>query len=125
MIDQCANAIGETLYDANEEVKVTTVVLDDDVRVEAPKSGMKFNSEKVFTAYYKRYAKQESFGIKTQRTKRDDDDRIVYVTIGCARGRKYQPKHSNISRPRPTTKTDYKAKVNEPGVRMANGFHHC
>ncbi|XP_040998443.1 protein FAR1-RELATED SEQUENCE 5-like isoform X3 [Juglans microcarpa x Juglans regia] len=90
----------------------TTLVSNDDVRVEAPRSGMEFASEKELMTYYKRYAKQEGFGVRTQRTKRDDDGRAVYVTIGCARGGKYQPKHSNISRPRPTTKTDCKAKVN-------------
>ncbi|XP_041020467.1 protein FAR1-RELATED SEQUENCE 5-like [Juglans microcarpa x Juglans regia] len=104
--------VEKTLSDTNEEAEATTVVSDDGVRVEAPKSGMEFESEKEFTAYYKRYAKQEGFGVRTQRTKRDDDGKAVYVTVGCARGGKYRPRHSNISRPRPTTKTDCKVKVN-------------
>ncbi|XP_042965675.1 protein FAR-RED IMPAIRED RESPONSE 1-like isoform X2 [Carya illinoinensis] len=112
MTDQSCHATNEMLFDMDEDLEDTTVVPDDEVRVEVPKSGMEFESEKELTAYYKRYAKQEGFGVRTQRTKKDDDGRPVYVTIGCARGGKYQPKHSNISRPRPTTKTDCKAKVN-------------
>ncbi|KAF5453291.1 hypothetical protein F2P56_028203 [Juglans regia] len=112
--EQSFHSNGETVSDVNEEAEGegTTLVSNDDVQVEAPRSGMEFVSEKELKAYYKRYAKQEGFGVRTQRTKRDDDGRAVYVTIGCARGGKYQPKHNNISRPRPTTKTDCKAKVN-------------
>ncbi|XP_042990650.1 protein FAR1-RELATED SEQUENCE 5-like [Carya illinoinensis] len=48
-----------------------------------------------------------------ERTKRDDDGKPVYLTIGCARVGKYHPKpNSNISKPRATTKTGCKAKVN-------------
>ncbi|KAG2665167.1 hypothetical protein I3760_16G117800 [Carya illinoinensis] len=99
-------------FDIDEDLEGTTVVPDDEVTVEAPRSGMEFEGVKELLAYYKKYAKQEGFGVRTQRTKRDDDGRPVYVTVGCARGGKYQPKHNNISKPRPTTKTDCKAKVN-------------
>ncbi|XP_042950328.1 protein FAR1-RELATED SEQUENCE 5-like [Carya illinoinensis] len=48
-----------------------------------------------------------------ERTKRDDDGKPVYLTIGCARGGKYHPKpNTNISKPRATTKMGCKAKVN-------------
>ncbi|KAG6713195.1 hypothetical protein I3842_05G140300 [Carya illinoinensis] len=74
---------------------------------------MEFDSEKELIAYYKQYAKQEGFGVRTQRTKRDDHGRLVYLTIGCARGGKYYPKPStNILKPRATTKTGCKVKVN-------------
>ncbi|XP_042979976.1 protein FAR1-RELATED SEQUENCE 4-like [Carya illinoinensis] len=105
------DAADEIYFDIDEDLEGTTVVPDDEVTVEAPRSGMEFKSVKELLAYYKKYAKQEGFGVRTQRTKRDDDGRPVYVTIGCARGEKYQPKHNNISKPRPTTKTDCKAKV--------------
>ncbi|KAG6702636.1 hypothetical protein I3842_07G045400 [Carya illinoinensis] len=82
------------------------------MRVEEPRSGMEFESVKELTAYYKQYAKQEGFGVRTQRTRKDDEGRPVYVTVGCARGGKYQPKNSNISKPRPTTRTNCKARVN-------------
>ncbi|KAG6709465.1 hypothetical protein I3842_06G133700 [Carya illinoinensis] len=109
-----ASAADEMLFDINEDLDVedTTVVSDDEVRVEPPRSGMEFGSEKEVMDYYKKYAKQEGFGVRTQRTKRDDDERSVYVTIGCARGGKYVPKNINMSKPRATTKTDCKAKIN-------------
>ncbi|KAG2672850.1 hypothetical protein I3760_13G060700 [Carya illinoinensis] len=57
--------------DEEEDLEGTTVVSDDEVRVEAPRSGMEFPSTKEVKTYYKQYAK-----------------------------------------PRPTTKTDCKARVN-------------
>ncbi|KAG6639156.1 protein FAR1-RELATED SEQUENCE 5-like [Carya illinoinensis] len=107
-----SDAADEMLFDLDEDLEGNTVSPDGDARVEAPRSGMEFPSENELTAYYKQYAKQEGFGVRTQRTKKDDDGRPVYVTIGCARGGKYQPKNINPSKPRATTKTDCKAKVN-------------
>ncbi|XP_018830352.2 protein FAR1-RELATED SEQUENCE 5-like [Juglans regia] len=101
------------------EAKGTNEVSDDDdERVEEPKSGMEFSTEKDLLAYYKRYAKQSGFGVKTFRTKREADGSAKYLTIGCARGGTYHPSHSNVSRPRPTTKTNCKAKVN---AKLVNG----
>ncbi|KAF5463022.1 hypothetical protein F2P56_018977 [Juglans regia] len=93
-------------------------VSDDDNRVEPPNAGMHFATDKEILDYYKRYAKQEGFGVIIRRTKRDLDGSVKYVTIGCARGGKYYPSHSNLSKPRPTTKTDCKAKIN---ARFVNG----
>ncbi|KAG6718591.1 hypothetical protein I3842_04G159400 [Carya illinoinensis] len=107
-----SDAADEMLFDINEDLEGTTVVPDDEVVIETPRAGMEFVSENELMAYYKKYAKQEGFGVRTQRTKRDDEGRSVYVTIGCARGRKYQPKNINMSKPRATTKTDCKAKIN-------------
>ncbi|KAF5477465.1 hypothetical protein F2P56_004102, partial [Juglans regia] len=107
-----SDAADEMLFDIDEDLEGATVVPDDEGRVEAPRSDMEFESLKELTAYYKQYAKQEGFGVKTQRIKKDDAERPVYVTIDCARGGKYQPKNINISKPRPTTKTDCKAKLN-------------
>ncbi|KAG2718725.1 hypothetical protein I3760_03G232800 [Carya illinoinensis] len=73
---------------------------------------MEFESVNELTAYYKQYAKQEGFGVRTQRTRKDDEGRPVYVTVGCARGGKYQPNSSNISKPRPIIRIDCKARVN-------------
>ncbi|KAF5474356.1 hypothetical protein F2P56_006261 [Juglans regia] len=100
------------VFDINEDLEGTTVVEDDEVRVEAPRSGMEFDSMKDLTAYYKQYAKQEGFGVRIQRTRKDDEGRPVYVTVGCARGGKYNPTNNNISKPRPTTRTDCKVRVN-------------
>ncbi|KAF5450108.1 hypothetical protein F2P56_030484 [Juglans regia] len=85
---------------------------DNDRVEEEPKPGMKFATDHELMAYYMRYAKQQGFGVITQRTKREANGRVKYLTIGCARGGKYHPSHSNISRPRPTIKTDCKARIN-------------
>ncbi|XP_035545971.1 protein FAR1-RELATED SEQUENCE 4-like [Juglans regia] len=93
------------------EAKGTNEVSDDE-GVDQPKPGMEFATDKDLMTYYKRYAKQQGFGVITQRTKREADGSAKYLTIGCARGGKYHPSHNNISRPRPTTKTDCKARIN-------------
>ncbi|XP_042974559.1 protein FAR1-RELATED SEQUENCE 5-like [Carya illinoinensis] len=85
---------------------------DDDEKVDPPIAGMKFPSDNEVLLYYKRYAKQEGFGVIIKRTKRDLDGNAKYVTIGCARGGRYYPSYSNLAKPRGTTKTDCKAKVN-------------
>ncbi|XP_042979968.1 protein FAR1-RELATED SEQUENCE 5-like [Carya illinoinensis] len=111
-VGSCHDA-DEMFFDINEDLEGSTIVSNDEVQVEPPRSGMEFDSEKELIAYYKQYAKQEGFGVRTQRTKRDDDGRPVYLTIGCARGGKYYPKPStNILKPRATTKTGCKVKVN-------------
>ncbi|XP_040994324.1 protein FAR1-RELATED SEQUENCE 1-like [Juglans microcarpa x Juglans regia] len=112
--------LGETSSDINIEPDPEGMneVSDDDNRVEPPKSGMQFSTDKEVLDYYKRYAKQEGFGVIIKRTKRDLDGDAKYVTIGCARGGRYYPSHSNLSKPRPTTKTDCKAKIN---TRFVNG----
>ncbi|KAG2699563.1 hypothetical protein I3760_07G197500 [Carya illinoinensis] len=97
----------------NEESKDINEENSDNQRVEEdPKAGMEFATDHELMVYYKRYAKQQSFGVITQRTKREADGRVRYLTIRCARGGKYQPSHSNISRPCPTIKTDCKARIN-------------
>ncbi|KAG2674878.1 hypothetical protein I3843_13G139600 [Carya illinoinensis] len=75
---------------------------DKDRVEEEPKPSMEFAIDNELMAYYKRYAK----------TNREADGRVKYLPIGCAHGGKYQPRDSNMSRPRPTIKTDCKAKIN-------------
>ncbi|XP_035545171.1 protein FAR-RED IMPAIRED RESPONSE 1-like [Juglans regia] len=48
----------------------------------------------------------------TQRSERGDDQSIRYVTLGCARGGKARIKSLNVATPRPTGKTDCKARIN-------------
>ncbi|KAF5468439.1 hypothetical protein F2P56_012589 [Juglans regia] len=114
------SSLSETSSDINIEPDAEEMneVSDDDNRVEPPKSGMQFSSDKEVLDYYKRYAKQEGFGVIIKRTKRDLDGDPKYVTIGCTRGGRYYPSHNNLSKPRPTTKTDCKAKIN---ARFVNG----
>ncbi|KAG7950586.1 hypothetical protein I3843_13G121900 [Carya illinoinensis] len=113
MSDESIHDANERVFDINEDLDDTTVVQDDEVRFKAPRFCIEFESVKELTTYYKQYAKQEGFDVRIQRTKRDDDGRPVYMIVGCTHGEKYQPKNSNISKPRPTTRMDCKATVNE------------
>ncbi|KAF5467623.1 hypothetical protein F2P56_011856 [Juglans regia] len=79
---------------------------------EEPKPGMRFESENELMNYYKHYGKRYGFPVMTQRSKREKDGTVKYVTMGCARGGKAQNRASNVSKPRPTSKTDYKARMN-------------
>ncbi|XP_042939228.1 protein FAR1-RELATED SEQUENCE 5-like isoform X2 [Carya illinoinensis] len=83
-----------------------------DDMIEEPKSGMEFNSFEDLFSYYKQYAKKCGFGVMTQRSERSEDQSVRYVTIGCARGGKARIKTSNVANPRPTGKTDCKARIN-------------
>ncbi|XP_042974103.1 protein FAR1-RELATED SEQUENCE 5-like [Carya illinoinensis] len=80
--------------------------------VEEPKLGMVFESEEELLCYYKRYGQQSGFPIMTQRSHRFEDGSVRYVTLGCARGGKARNRTSNVARPRPTCKTDCKARIN-------------
>ncbi|KAF5444107.1 hypothetical protein F2P56_036610, partial [Juglans regia] len=82
---------------------------------EEPKPGMNFESENELMNYYKHYRKRCGFGIMTQRSKSEKDGTVKYVTVGslgCARGGKARNRASNVSKPRPTSKTDCKARMN-------------
>ncbi|XP_042979904.1 protein FAR1-RELATED SEQUENCE 5-like [Carya illinoinensis] len=80
--------------------------------IEEPKSGMKFKSFEDLQSYYKDYAKKCGFGVMTQRSERGEDQSIRYVTLGCARGGKARNRSLNVANPRPTGKTERKAKIN-------------
>ncbi|KAG6657029.1 hypothetical protein CIPAW_04G062400 [Carya illinoinensis] len=73
---------------------------------------MVFKDEEELNCYYKRYGQECGFGIMTQRSHRFEDESIKYVTLGCARGGKARNRTSNVTRPRPTSKTDCKARIN-------------
>ncbi|KAG6631972.1 hypothetical protein CIPAW_13G125900 [Carya illinoinensis] len=91
--------------------------------VEEPKLGMVFKSEEDLLSYYKRYGQQCGFGIMTLRSHRFEDGSFRYVTLGCARGGKARNHTSNVARPRPTSKTDCKVRINvtlERGVFKVN-----
>ncbi|XP_042956269.1 protein FAR-RED IMPAIRED RESPONSE 1-like [Carya illinoinensis] len=83
----------------------------DDI-IEELKSGMEFNTFKDLLVYYKQYAKSSGFGVMTQRSERADDQSVRYVTLGCARGGNARIKSSNPANPRPTGKTNCKARIN-------------
>ncbi|KAF5452626.1 hypothetical protein F2P56_027602 [Juglans regia] len=85
---------------------------DGDDIIEEPKSGMEFNLFEDLFSYYKLYGKKCGFGVMTQRSERSEDQSVRYVTLGCARGGKARIKSSNLANPRPTGKTDCKARIN-------------
>ncbi|KAF5472521.1 hypothetical protein F2P56_009233 [Juglans regia] len=75
--------VGETSSDSNIELDAdgTNEVSEDDERVEPPKSWMVFTTDKDVLAYYKRYVKQEGFGVITKRTKREVDGSAKYEML--------------------------------------------
>ncbi|KAF5451893.1 hypothetical protein F2P56_026951 [Juglans regia] len=88
------------------------VEMDGDDMIEEPKSGMEFNSFEDLMSYYKQYAKKCGFGVMTKRTERGEDEMVRYVTLACARGGKARNRTFNVANPRPTGKTECKAKIN-------------
>ncbi|KAF5477038.1 hypothetical protein F2P56_003717 [Juglans regia] len=85
---------------------------NDDDGVMDPRPGMSFKTEEELLDFYKQYGKQAGFGVMTQRSKREEDGSVRYLTLGCARGGKARNHTTNVAKPRPTTKTDCKAKIN-------------
>lgn len=86
--------------------------------VDEPKSRIIFKDEHVVIMYYKLYAKQAGFSVMTQRSKRESNGTIQYITLGCARGGKHKSRQTVVSKPCPTTKTKCKAKIN---TQLVNG----
>lgn len=89
-----------------------TMQTDGGDSIEEPKLGMLFRSKEVLVSYYKKYEKQCGFEIMMQRIKRDGHRSLIYVMLDCAHGGKAQNCTSNVVRPRLTSKTNYKAKIN-------------
>ncbi|XP_042975683.1 protein FAR1-RELATED SEQUENCE 9-like [Carya illinoinensis] len=79
---------------------------------DVPKSKMEFNSLEDLMSYYKEYGKKCGFGVMTKRSERGEDGTVRYVTLACARGGKARNRILNVANPRPTGKTECKAKIN-------------
>ncbi|KAF5444893.1 hypothetical protein F2P56_033985 [Juglans regia] len=88
------------------------VEIDCDDMIEEPKSRMEFDSLQDLVSYYKEYGKKWGFGVMTKRTEREEDDFFRYVTLTCACGGKACNRTFNVVNPRPTGKTECKAKIN-------------
>ncbi|KAF5462636.1 hypothetical protein F2P56_018625 [Juglans regia] len=88
------------------------VQMDSGDTIEEPKSGMEFNSFEELLTYYKQYGKKHGFGVMTKRSEKAEDGTIRYVTLACARGGKARNRTLNVAKPRPTGKTECKAKIN-------------
>ncbi|XP_042944536.1 protein FAR-RED IMPAIRED RESPONSE 1-like [Carya illinoinensis] len=109
LLDRPVETVNEPVSPGTPHVVTSS---DGDDIFEEPKSGMEFNSFEDLLSYYKQYAKRCGFGVMTQRSERSDDHGVRYVTLGCARGGKARIKSSNPANPRPTGKTDCKARIN-------------
>ncbi|KAF5452014.1 hypothetical protein F2P56_027055 [Juglans regia] len=86
--------------------------MDSGDMIEEPKARMKFDSFAELMSYYKLYAKKCGIRSITQRSERDDEGSVRYVTLGCAHGGKAQNRTMNVAKPRPIGKTDCKAMIN-------------
>ncbi|XP_042969066.1 protein FAR1-RELATED SEQUENCE 5-like [Carya illinoinensis] len=98
-----------------EDVVAEKTQLDDGIgsdMIEEPKLKMGFNYFEEVMTYYKQYAKNIGFRVMTRRTEKGDDGTVIYATLGCARGGKAHNRTLNVARPRPTGKTECKAKMN-------------
>ncbi|KAG7973828.1 hypothetical protein I3843_06G017100 [Carya illinoinensis] len=109
-----ADQSGDTVEvkDADQSGGTNTMHIEEADIVEEPKLGMVFKSEEELLSYYKRYGQQSGFGINKQRSHRFEDGSIRYVTLGYARGGKARNRTTNVARPRPTSKTECKARIN-------------
>ncbi|KAG2670589.1 hypothetical protein I3760_14G092800 [Carya illinoinensis] len=88
---------------------------------------MEFNSLEELLCYYKEYGKKCGFGVMTKRTDREENDSVRYVTLCCARGGKARNRTLNVANPRPTGKTECKARINalrQDGVLRLTTVHN-
>ncbi|KAF5450014.1 hypothetical protein F2P56_030399 [Juglans regia] len=94
-------------------------VFNENSTLEEPTRGLMFHTKQDLQAYYKQYGKQLGFGVSIQRVKKDVDSTFKYLTLGCARGGKVRNRTRDVSKPRPTSKTECKAKIN---AMLVNGL---
>ncbi|XP_059637753.1 protein FAR-RED IMPAIRED RESPONSE 1-like [Cornus florida] len=99
----------ESGNNVNEQDLKISLVEDE---VENPKVGMIFESEEEVRNYYINYAKHLGFGVSKISTKNRSDGKSSYFSLACARYGKAISKAKNSFHPRPSTKTNCKAKIN-------------
>ncbi|XP_059640548.1 protein FAR1-RELATED SEQUENCE 6-like [Cornus florida] len=81
-------------------------------KFQAPKTGMVFNSDNEAFDYYKNYGECEGFGVIRKSRKFDENKRLKYVTFSCAKSGRVKGASSNSIKPKASSKTDCKAKIN-------------
>ena len=84
-------------------------IIDGDENIETPKRCMTFGSIEELSLYYKRFASKWGFGVVQKKLYKDDNGRVVCITLICSRQGKLKPKTSKSN---PTTKTGCKANLN-------------
>ncbi|KAG6515652.1 hypothetical protein ZIOFF_026081 [Zingiber officinale] len=80
--------------------------------VKLPEIGMTFSSEEEVRTFYNSYAQNVGFGICKLGGRNGDDGKQKYFSIGCAKNGRKVSQAKNILYPRPSTKTNCKAKIN-------------
>ncbi|KAG6510726.1 hypothetical protein ZIOFF_028760 [Zingiber officinale] len=80
--------------------------------VKLPEIGMTFLSEEEVRTFYNSYAQNVGFGICKLGGRNGDDGKQKYFSIGCAKNGRKVSQAKNILYPRPSTKTNCKAKIN-------------
>ncbi|XP_042432680.1 protein FAR1-RELATED SEQUENCE 5-like [Zingiber officinale] len=80
--------------------------------VKLPEVGMIFSSEEEVRTFYNSYATNVGFGISKLGGRNGDDGKQKYFSIGCAKNRKKVSQAKNVLHPRPSSKTNCKAKIN-------------
>ncbi|KAG6495271.1 hypothetical protein ZIOFF_043065 [Zingiber officinale] len=80
--------------------------------VKLPEIGMTFLSEEEVRTFYNSYAQNVGFGICKLGGRNGDDGKQKYFSIGCAKNGRKVSQAKNVLYPRPSTKTNCKAKIN-------------
>ncbi|XP_042425819.1 protein FAR1-RELATED SEQUENCE 6-like [Zingiber officinale] len=80
--------------------------------VKIPEIGMTFSCEEEVRTFYNSYAQNVGFGICKLGGRNGDDGKQKYFSIGCAKNGGKVSQAKNILYPRPSTKTNCKAKIN-------------
>ncbi|XP_059669233.1 protein FAR1-RELATED SEQUENCE 5-like [Cornus florida] len=85
-------------------------IVDDEVEI--PKIGMTFESEEEVRNYFKKYAKHQGFGVTKKSAKNRSDGKSSYFSLVCSRNGNKISKAKGLFHPRPSSKTNCKAKIN-------------
>lgn len=95
------------------EPEETSQQLDGNEKVEEPKEGMAFNSTDDLLAYYRKYGQQQGFGVNKRTSRSNDDGKVVYITLACARtGKSKTNGMKSRFKLNPARKTQCMAKLN-------------
>ncbi|XP_059640286.1 protein FAR1-RELATED SEQUENCE 6-like [Cornus florida] len=104
----CGQEIGND--DRTNEQELEGVLVGDEG--EKPKAGMVFYSEEEVRNFYNNYAQRLGFGVTKISVKNGNDGKSRYFSLACAQHGKSVSTAKDSYHPRPSTKTNCKAKIN-------------
>ncbi|XP_062154856.1 uncharacterized protein LOC133862945 isoform X1 [Alnus glutinosa] len=93
--DEVETVADEQLKDGVDNCSSKLKLIYEVKNVEEPKEGMLFGSIEELHEYYRSYAKQEGFGVVQKKKKKNKDENVHYISLGCARQGKRQSSSSN------------------------------